>query len=167
MAQRGVPGDWDSPADRPSILAITVESSPGRHGGGRPPQLLIAVAVLGAIAAAIVIALLPGGGPGSTRPPSPVRHTPTAPQPTVLVDGGPPAPAVTGPYFFAVGCMGSPVIGTQRGATAPCWRHRHYVTAVLRRIGTHRQGTLTPRSTRCSRMPLPPVERRKVNACRR
>jgi hypothetical protein len=168
MAQRGVPPGWDSSADRPSILAITVESTSRRPAGPdptgvRPAHVLIAIAVLGAIAAAIVIAVLPGGGPGST----PARPTPTAPQPTVLVNSGPPAGAVTGPYLFPVGCQGSPVIGTQRGATAPCWRHHPSVTVVLRRVGNHWRGTLTPRSTPCSRMPLPPVERRKLKACRR
>jgi hypothetical protein len=165
MAQRGASGGWDSPADRPSILTITVESAPRRHAALRPAHALIAIALLGAIAAAIVIAVLPGGGTGPTPAPSSVRHTPT-PQPTVLADSGPPSAVVTGPDLFPVGCQGSPVIGTQRGATAPCWRHRPYATVVLRRVGTRWRG-LTPRSSRCWRMPLPPVERRKLKPCQR
>jgi hypothetical protein len=166
MAQRGVPPGWDSPADGPSILAITVESTPRRRAGVRPAHVLIAVAVLGAIAATIVIAVLPGGGSGSA-PQAPVRHAPTAPQPTVLVDSGPGTASVTGPSLFPVGCQGSPVIGTQHGATAPCWRHHSSVTVVLRRAGTHWRGRLTPISARCARMPLPPVQRRKLKPCRR
>lgn len=167
MAQRGVPPGWDSAADRPSILAITVESSPRRRARVPPAQVLIAVAVLGAIAATVVIAVLPGGGSGSAPPPSPVRHTPTAPQPTVLVDSGPPSVNAPELYRFPVGCPASGITAIQRGRTGPCSPHLGYVTVVLRRVHGAWRSNLEPISRPCSPVPVPPLARGKVRACRR
>ena len=163
MAQRGAPVGWDSSADRPSILAITVESSPRRGARVSLAHMLIAVAVLGAIAAAIVIAVLPGGGSA----PSPVRHTPDAPQPTVLVDSGPPSVNAPELYRFPVGCPASGITAIQRGRTGPCSPHEGYVTVVLRRVHGAWRSNLEPTNPSCSPAPVPPLARGKVRACRR
>ncbi|HJS96945.1 MAG TPA: hypothetical protein VJ741_21935, partial [Solirubrobacteraceae bacterium] len=77
MAQRGVPAGWDSPADRPSVLQITVESDSRPRPAVRRPHVLIAIVVLAAIGAAIVVAVLPGGGSGSAGPPPTAPPAPT------------------------------------------------------------------------------------------
>jgi hypothetical protein len=167
MAQRGAPVGWDSSADRPSILAITIESSPRRRARPSPAQVLIAVAVVGAIITAIVIAALPGGGSGSAPQPSPVRHTPPAPQPTVLVDSGPPSANAPDLYRFPVGCPASGITAIQRGRTGPCSPHGGYVTVVLRRVDGAWHSNLEPISRACAPIPMPPLARGKVRACRR
>src|SRR5690349_12943405 len=104
MAQRGVRAGWDSPADRPSILQITVESTSRRRPPVRRAHVLVALAVLGAIAAAIVIAVLPGSGPGSAPPPPSSPPTPAPQPPSVLVNGGPPSATAPGLYRVPAGC---------------------------------------------------------------
>jgi hypothetical protein len=167
MAQRGAPVGWDSSADRPLILAITIESSPRRRARVSPAHVLIALALLGAVAAIIAIAVLPGGGSGSGPQPSPVRQTLTAPQPTVLVDSGPPSANAPELYRFPIGCPDSGITAIQRGRTGPCSPHHGYVTAVLRRIHGAWRATLEPTNPSCSPVPVPPLARGKVRACRR
>jgi hypothetical protein len=167
MAQRGVPGGWDSPADRPSILQITVESTPRRPRTVRRAHVLIAIVVLAAIGAAIVVAVLPGGGQGSAPPP-PTSPSPPVPQrPTVLVDGGPPPGAAPGLYRLPVGCVYSRVTAVERNRKGPCEPHAGFVTAVVRRVGGVWRVTLEPTSPSCSQMPVPPLARGRVKACRR
>jgi hypothetical protein len=168
MAQRGVPAGWDSPADRPSILQITVESTPRGRPSMRPAHVLIAIAVLGVLAAAVVIAVLPGGGPSSPPPPSSSPPAPPPRQPSVLVDSGPPSALAPGLYRFPVGCPYSRVTAVERNRTGICTPHDGYVAAVVRRIGGVWHVTLEPINTAsCSPVPVPPLARGKVKACRR
>jgi hypothetical protein len=168
MAQRGVPAGWDSPADRPSVLAITVESDSRPRATVRRPHLLIALAVLAAIAAVIVIAVLPGGGPGSAMPRSTSPPVRAPQQPSVLVDSGPPSALAPGLYRFPVGCPYSRATAVERNRTGPCTPHNGYVAAVVRRTGGVWRVILVPINTAsCSPVPVPPLARGKVKACRR
>jgi hypothetical protein len=166
MAQRGAPGDWDSPADRPSILAITVESAPRRPAAVRPAHALILVALLGAIAAAVAIAGLAGGGGGggSAHPPAVTSPlTPGPQQPSVVVQIISPPGTAPGLYRIPPGCL-------RPGSTAQtpaCSAHAGYAIALLRRIGGSWQGTLMPTGTPCVPAPVPPLARGKVKACSR
>ena len=173
MAQRGVPAGWDSPADRPSVLQITVESDSRPRPAVRRPHVLIAIVVLAAIGAAIVVAVLPRGGGGSTPPPAPAPQTP-APQPPsivvedgALVDSGPPSATAPGLYRFPVGCLYSKVTAVERNRTGPCSPHDGYVTAAVRRVGGVWRVTLEPINRSCAPVPVPPLARGKVKACRR
>jgi hypothetical protein len=167
MAQRGVPAGWDSPADRPSILQITVESGPRGRPSVRRADVLIAIAVLGAIAAAVVIAALPGGGPGSAPPPSPAPPARTPRPSTALVQIGPPSATAAEVYRFPLGCQYSRVTAVERNRIGPCSPRDGYVTAVVRRVGGVWRVTLEPTIASCPEMPLPPLARGKVKACRR
>ncbi len=167
MAQRGAPAGWDSPSDRPSVLEITVESDPRRRPPLRGPHVLIAIAVLVAIGAAVCVALLPGGGPGSA-PPASTSAAPAAPaQPSVLVDSGPPSVATPQLYRFPVGCSYSRVTTVERNRPGLCTPHNGEVTVVLRRVGHVWRATLEPTTPSCPQMPVPPLARGKVKACRR
>jgi hypothetical protein len=171
MAQRGVPAGWDSPADRPSVLQITVESDSRPRATVRRPYVVIALAVVvataAAIAATIVIAVRPGGGGGSA-PSTPAPHTPAPQQPVVLVQSGPPSALAPGLYRFPVGCPYSRVTAVERNRAGPCTPHNGYVAAVVRRTGGVWRVTLVPISTAsCSPVPVPPLARGKVKACRR
>jgi len=163
MAQRGAPDGWDSPADRPSILQITVESTPRRSPSVRRVHVLIAIAVFGAIAGAIAIAVLPSGGPGSAPPASPSPPAPTPPQPSVLVNGGP--PSVAAPELY--GCWYSKTTAVERNRTSPCTPPDAYVTVVVGQVEGVSRVTLEPINRSCSQMPVPPLARGKVRACRR
>ncbi len=167
MAQRGASAGWDSPADGPSVLQITVESAPRRGLGLRRAHVLIAIAVLGVIAAAGAVALLPGGRGGSVPPASPPHQTPTPQQPSVLVDSGPPSATAPSLYRFPIGCFYSKVTAVERNRTGPCAPHDGYVTAVVRKVGGVWRVTLTPTTHSCSQLPVPPLARGKVRACRR
>jgi hypothetical protein len=166
MAQRGAPPGWDSAADRPSVLQITVESGPRRGPGPRRAHVLIALAVLGLIAAAAVIAVVPGGG-GSARPASPAPQTPAPGQPAVLVESGPPSATAPSLYRFPIGCLYSKVTAVERNRTGVCAPHDGYVTAVVRRVGGVWRVTLTPTTPSCAPAPVPPLARGKVKACGR
>jgi hypothetical protein len=173
MAQRGVPAGWESPLDRPSVLQITVESEPGRRAKLRRRHVVIAIAitVLGAIGGAVAIAVLPGGGPGSASPPAATSQSPTPPAPTpqspsVLVQSGPPSATAPQLYRFPLGCSYSRVTAVERNRTGPCTPHAGYVTAVVRRVGGVWRVTLEPTSSSCSQLPVPPLARGKVKACR-
>jgi hypothetical protein len=165
MAQRGVPAGWDSPADRPSILEITVESAPRRQLRVRSVHIAIAIALLGAIAGAIAIAGLPGGSPGSA--PRPSTSPPAPQQPSVLVDSGPPSATAPGLYRFPVGCLYSRVTAVERNRKGPCAPHDGYVTAAVRRVGGVWRVTLEPIDRTCLPEPVPPLARGRVSACRR
>lgn len=175
MAQRGAPAGWDSPADRPSVLEITVESGPRRRAPVRGPRVLIAIAVLVAIGAAVLVAVLPGGGgPGSappastSAPPASTSAPPTAPpQLNVLVDSGPPSDTAPQLYRFPVGCSDSRVTAVERNRTGLCTPHSGEVTVVLRRVGHVWRATLQPTDPSCAPVPIPPLARGKVKACRR
>lgn len=172
MAQRGAPAGWDSPADRPSILQITVESAPRRRAPVRRAHVVVLIALLGAIAAAVAIALLPGRGGGSApppppAPPSPALQTPAPEQPTELVDSGPPSATAPGLYRFPLGCPASGITAVKRGRTGPCSPHQGSITVVLRRVHGVWRGTLEPIDPSCSPVPVPPLARGKVKACRR
>jgi hypothetical protein len=169
MAQRGVPAGWDSPADRPSILQITVESTPRRRPTVGRAHVLLAIGVLAAIAGAIAfaVAVLPGGGSGLAPPPSATPSMPVPPQPSVLVESGPPSATAPGLYRFPVGCLYSKVTAVERNRTGPCTPHDGYVTAVVRRVGGVWRVTLEPIDPSCSQMPVPPLARGRVKACRR
>jgi hypothetical protein len=163
MAQRGVPGGWDSHADRPSILAITVESAPRRHAGLRPAHVLIAIALLGAIAAAVAIAALPGPGGGSAPPPTSNPLTPDPQQPSVIVQSITPPGTAPGLYRIPPGCL-------RPGSTAQtpaCSAHAGYAIALLRRLGGSWRGTLGASGASCAPAPVPPLARGKVKACPR
>lgn len=170
MAQRGVPSGWDSPSDRPSVLQITVEST---HRRPRPTVrrahvlIGIAIAVLAAIAACFVIVTHLGGGPGSAPPPAAAPPPPAPQQPSVLVDSGPPSVATPGLYRFPVGCSYSRVTAVERNRTGPCTPQDGYVTAVVHRVGGVWRVTLEPIAASCTPMPVPPLARGKVKACRR
>jgi hypothetical protein len=172
MDRRGTPGGWDSP-DRPSVVQVTVESEPGQRIEVRRAHLMIAIAVLGAIAAVVVIAVLPGGGPGSAPPrattfQTPAPHTPAPTGPTVLVDSGPPSDTGVGSYRFPLGCLGSVLGGGKEAGSGPCRRDGGYVTAILRRVGGRWRVTLKATNPPCPEMPLPAVMRRHLRAaCRR
>jgi hypothetical protein len=170
MAQHGVPAGWESPADRPSIHQITVESVPGRRVRAGRPHLLVAIAVLGAIGVAIVIAVLGGGGagpaspPAATPPPSSPPASAPAP-PSVLVQSGPPAGAAPGLDRFAVGCRSSAATAMP-GRPTSCWRGRLIVTVVKQTSGGGKV-TLKPTSSACAPLPVPPLARGKVKGCPR
>jgi hypothetical protein len=167
MAQRGAPAGWDSPADRPSVLEITVESGPRRRPPVRGPHVLIALAVLVAIGAVVCVALLPGGGTGSA-PTASTSAPPTAPpQPSVLVDSGPPSVATPQLYRFPVGCSDSRVTTVERNRPGLCTPHNGEVTVVLRRVGHVWRATLESTDSSCTPLPVPPLARGKVKACRR
>jgi hypothetical protein len=166
MAQRGVPGGWDSPADRPSILAITVESAPRRRAAVRPAHVLIGLALLGAIAAAVAIAALPGGGGvgGSAHPPAVTNPlTPGPQQPSVVVQMISLPGAAPGLYRIPLGCLRPGSIAQ----TVACSAHAGYAVALLRRIGGSWRGTLMPTDASCVPAPVPPLARGKVRACPR
>jgi hypothetical protein len=166
MAQRGVPAGRDSPADRPSVLRITVESDSRPRATVRRPHVLIAIVVLAAIGAAIVVAVRPGGGGGSTPPPpTPAPQTPAPVQPSVLVQSGPPSATLPRLYRFPLGCRSSAPTGIQSGRPSSCSRDRLYVTAVMQQIRGGWRVTLRPTSPACSQMPVPPLARGKVKAC--
>ena len=172
MAQRGVPAGWDSPEDRPSILQITVESESGRHVRMGRPHVLIALAVLGAIGVAVLIAVLPGGGaaPASSPAPTPAPSTPPAyapGPPSVLVQSGPPSGAAPGLYRFPLSCRGSMATGMRPRHPTSCWRGRLYVTVELQQISGAGRVTLKPSGPACSQLPVPPLARGKVKACPR
>lgn len=133
MAQRGVPGGWDSPADRPSVLAITVESVPRRHVRVRAVHVLIAIALLGAIAAAVAIAALPGSGGGSVPPPTSNPLTPGPAPPSVIVQSVSPTGATVvlrrvgsswrgAAIPTGAGCSQIPVPPLARGKVRACPR---------------------------------------------
>jgi hypothetical protein len=165
MAQRGAPAGWDSPADRPSVLEITVESDPRRRPPLRGPRVLITIAVLVAIGAAVCVALLPGPG---AAPPASTSAAPTAPpQPSVLVDGGPPSVGTPQLYRFPVGCSDSRVTTVERNRPGLCTPHNGEVTVVLRQVGHVWRASLEPTNSSCTEMPVPPLARGKVKACRR
>jgi hypothetical protein len=172
MAQRGAPAGWDSPSDRPSVLQITVESDSRPRVTMRRPHVLVAIVVLAAIGAAILVAVLPGGGASSTRPPTPAPPTP-APPPSVLVDhgslvqSGPPSATAPRLYRFPLGCWDSTPSGIHPRRTSSCWRGRLYVTAEVRQVGGVVKVTLEPTHQSCSQMPVPPLARGKVRACPR
>jgi hypothetical protein len=104
MDHRAAPAGWDSPADGPSLVRVTIEPGPGGLRRNRRAHVLIAgLGTLPAIAAAAAIAVLPGGSGDSAAPRArtPVVPTQTVPIPrfrvprtpsvrptTVLVDGG-------------------------------------------------------------------------------
>jgi hypothetical protein len=139
----------------------------------RRPRVLIAIVVLAAIGAAIVVAGLPGGRGRSTPPPTPAPQTPAPQQPAVLVEGGaliesgPPSAAAPGLYRFPVGCLYSKVTAVERNRTGPCAPHDGYVTAAVRRVGGVWRVTLEPIDRSCAPVPVPPLARGKVKACRR
>lgn len=163
MAQRGARAGWDSPADRPSILQITVESTARRRPNVHPLHVLIAIAVFGAIGAAILIAVLPGGG-GSTPPRAPAPQTPAPQEPSVLVQGV--TPSADSPTLY-YRCLPSKVTAVERNRTGPCSPHDGLVTVVVGRVGGVSRVTLEPINRSCSQMPVPPLARGKVKACRR
>jgi hypothetical protein len=134
--------------------------------------IAITIAVLGGIGAALAIAVLPGGGPGSAPAPVPTSQSPTPPArtprpPSVLVETGPPSATVAQLYHFPLGCLASSATAVQRDRTGPCSPHDGYVTAVVRRVGGVWRVTLEPTSPPCAQMPVPPLARGKVKACRR
>lgn len=166
MAQRGVLGGWDSPADRPSILAITVESAPRRRAAVRPAHVLIAVVLLGAIAAAVAIAALPGGRGGGGSAHSPAVTSPLTPgpqQPSVVVQIISLPGTAPGLYRIPLGCRRPGSISQ----TPACSAHAGYAVALLRRIGGSWRGTLGPNGASCVPAPVPPLARGKVKACPR
>jgi hypothetical protein len=167
MAQRGVPAGRDSPADRPSILQITVEATPRRPPSVRPAHVLIAIAVLGVIGAALAIAVLQGGAPRTAPLPSTARSAPTPHEPTVLVDSGPPSGTGAGVYRFPVGCPYTRVTAVERNRIGPCSPHDGLLTAVVRRVGGVWRVTLEPTGASCLQRPVPPLARGKVKACGR
>jgi hypothetical protein len=124
---------------------------------------VIAIAVLGVIAAAVAVAALPGGGGGAARPPA---QASTSQQPSVLVESGP--PSVTAPelYRFPIGCPDSRVTAVERNRRGVCAPHDGYVTAVVQRVGGVWRVTLTPTNPSCTQMPVPPLARGKVKICR-
>ena len=122
----------------------------------------MALAVLGALGAAVVIAALPGGRPGPAAPASPARQTPAPPQPSVLVESGPPLGAAPGLYRIPLGCSG----GARR--SGQCSTHDvNVIVAVLRPIRGSWRGSLESSSASCVAPPVPPLARGKVKACRR
>jgi hypothetical protein len=167
MAQRGAPAGWDSPADRPSVLQITVESDSRPRAAVHRPHVLIAIAVLAAIGAAVLVAILPGGGGGPSPSPAPAPQTPAPQQPSVLVQSVTPSATAPGLHRFPVGCPYSKVTAVERNRTGPCTPHDGVVAVVVRRVGRVWRGTLVPTDPSCTQMPVPPLARGKVKACRR
>jgi hypothetical protein len=188
MDHRAGPSGWDSPADRPTVVQVTVVASPGRLARERRPHVLIAgLGTLPALAVAAAIAVLPGGGHGSAVPRArtpatpapgapaprfrtprfPIPGAPTSQPPTVLVNSGPPSGAVPGAYRFPLGCLSSILGGAREAGSGPCRRNSGYVTAILRRVGDRWRVTLKETNPTCPQMPLPAVMRREVQVCRR
>ncbi|MGN6867234.1 MAG: hypothetical protein ACTHMY_02405 [Solirubrobacteraceae bacterium] len=167
MSQRGAPAGWDSPGDRPSILQITVESTPRRRPPVRRAHFLVALAVLGAIAAVTAVAVLPGGGPGSAPPPSSSPPAPTPQPPSVLVNGGPPSATAPGLYPVPAWCGSVGATAVESNGTDPCTPHAGVVTVVVGRASVEQKVTLKLISSSCPHMPLPPLARGRVKPCRR
>jgi hypothetical protein len=191
MDHRAGPSGWDSPADRPTVVQVTVVAAPGRRARNRRPNALIAgLGTLPAIAVAATIAVLPGGGRGAATPrartpatpapgvPTPGFHTPrfgfpvpgapsSQPPTLLLVNSAPPSGAVAGSYRFPLGCLSS-ILGEGREAgSGPCRRNSGYVTAILRRVSGSWRVTLKETNPTCPQMPLPAAMRRNVQVCRR
>ncbi len=181
MDHRGTPGGWDSPANRPTVVEVTVVAGAGRRGRDRRTNVFLAgLGTLPALAVAAVIAVLPAGGRGSAPPrartPTPGIANPRGPfpgapsqppPPNVLVDSGPPSATAPSLYRIPLGCLASTVAGVEQREAAPCARGGPYVTAVLRRVGGTWRVRLTPASPSCPQMPLPAQMRRNLTGCRR
>lgn len=85
----------------------------------------------------------------------------------MLVDSGPPSDTAPQLYRFPVGCLYSKPTAVERNRPGPCSPQDGYYSAVVRRVGGVWRVTLEPTDPSCSQLPVPPLARGKVKACRR
>jgi hypothetical protein len=173
MAQRGAPDGWDSLANPPSVVQVTIESEPrGRLTGAGPPRLrpLLAVSLIGAgLVAALLLAARIGGGPPHSghRASTEVPSAETTPKRGIAQ-----AAQVTEADRFPLSCTGITLTpreaaGAPRSRSGPCWRYGVFVTAILRRVDGVWHPALEATSRSCPQVALPTEVRAQLAVCQR
>jgi hypothetical protein len=178
VVQYRTPHHWDSPADPPpdvevTVVEVTVVPGPRDH------EVRDRIARIGAVARArLVVGLAVAaavGGVGGIVVGAPQGGRSGAPSGAVIARPSAAGPAgVAAAYRYPLGCLSVTIVASDPAyasarldRASPCWRYGVYLTAIFHRVDGVWRLALEADSSSCPTVSLPPVVRAQLAVCRR